>query len=229
MKRSFVILLVVIFCFVTCFSLDTVFKNIDFATSNRVKSEYTVVIDPGHGGRDNGTSAADNTREKDINLSISKTLYDYFRVCGINCVMTRNDDYLVYDANDDKSRSDLYNRLDYVNSVDNSLLISIHQNHYQDPAEWGMQIWYSANNEESCVIADKIIKSNQHLLNNTNNRKNKVSDDSYYILYKAQVPSIMIECGFMSNFEENKKLKSLAYQNDIAFAIMVGYNDFLGS
>ena len=55
-----------------------------------------------------------------------------------------------------------------------------------------------------------------------------VSDNSYYILYNAKVPSIMIECGFMSNYEENEKLKNTSYQNDIAFAIMIGYNEFLG-
>lgn len=197
--------------------------------SNQVKSNYTVIIDAGHGGRDSGTSAADNTREKDINLAISKMLYDYLMVCGISCELTRTGDYQVYEDGDDTSRSDLYNRLDFVNSIDNSLLISVHQNHYSDPSEWGMQIWYSANNQESKSLADKVSVSNEALLNNSNQRKNKVSDDSYYILYNAQVPSIMVECGFMSNVAENEKLKSEVYQNSIAFAIMVGYNDFLGS
>ena len=228
MKRSYIVLLVIIFCFVSCLSLNKLCYQVESALSKRIESRYTIVIDPGHGGRDNGTSARDNTREKDINLAISKILYDYMMVCGINCVMTRNEDCQVYDTNDDRNRSDLYNRLDFVNSIDNSLLISIHQNHFDDSTQWGMQIWYSANNVESQMIADSIIDINQRLLNNTNQRQNKVSDNSYYILYNAKVPSIMIECGFMSNYEENEKLKNTYYQNDIAFAIMIGYNEFLG-
>ena len=95
--------------------------------------------------------------------------------------MTRTGDYLVYKAGDDKKRSDLYNRFDYINSVDNAVLVSIHQNHFADTSQWGMQIWYTVNDPLSKALAANILAYD------------KPSDDSYYLLYKAKVPSVMVE------------------------------------
>ena len=104
-------------------------------------SRVNLVIDPGHGGIDAGTIGTDGAKEKDINLSIALILYDFAMVSGISAFLTRDGDYLVYGENDDKTRSDLYNRMDYINSIENSVLISIHQNHFDDEKEWGMQVW----------------------------------------------------------------------------------------
>ena len=185
-------------------------------------SRYTVVIDAGHGGKDVGTSGVDGTAEKGINLSIALFLYDYLRVSGMNAVLIRSGDYELYDAGEVRDHSDLYNRLNFVNSVDNSMLISIHQNHFENESEWGCQVWYSPNDEESKIIADKVLQSVKELLQPDNKRENKKSDSSYYILYKASVPSVMIECGFMSNAKENEMLKSPEYQKNFAFAVTAG-------
>ena len=117
--------------------------------------------------------------------------------------------------------------MDFINSIDNSALISIHQNHYESEAEWGMQIWYSANNKESKIMAQSIADTSSNFLHNDNNRQCKESDDSYYLLYKAKVPSVMVECGFMSNTDENRKLQTENYQKNLAYSIMVGFNEFL--
>jgi N-acetylmuramoyl-L-alanine amidase len=227
LKKILAVILVFIFSFVVCFSLNNNLQNYTQTNLTKYTPKYNVVIDAGHGGADAGTIGFDSTQEKGINLSIALYLYDVLSFCGIKCFLTRDGDYLVYEENDDTSRSDLYNRMDYINSIDNSLLISIHQNHFEDEKEWGMQIWYSANTKESKTLADNILLSSQELLDNTNNRTNKQSDNSYYLLFKAKVPSIMIECGFMSNEEENKKLQDNNYQQNLAFAIMLGYNNFL--
>ena len=189
---------------------------------NNIQTRKTVIIDPGHGGIDVGAVGIDGSLEKNINLSISLDLYDFLMVSGINAVLTRDGDYEVYRAGEQRTKSDLYNRMDYINSVPDSILISIHQNHFENEAEWGTQIWYSPNDEKSPTIADKILNSVKKNIQPENKRINKKSDDSYYILYKAQKPSVMVECGFVSNENENKRLQDKEYQRDIAYSILAG-------
>lgn len=190
--------------------------------SNSVSSRYTVVIDAGHGGKDAGTIGIDGAEEKGINLAIAQILYDYLSVCGIRCVMTRYSDEEYYPPGSDRSRSDLYNRLDLVNSIHHAVLLSIHQNHFDTEKEWGTQIWYSANNAESRTLADSILSVVKQFLQPENQRENKVSDSSYYLLYRASVPSIMVECGFMSNSKENQLLQDKQYQSDFAYCVLLG-------
>lgn len=189
---------------------------------NNVKTKKTVIIDPGHGGIDVGTVGIDGSLEKNINLSISLDLYDYLMVSGINTVLTRDGDYEVYMAGEKRTKSDLYNRMDFINSVPNSILISIHQNHFENEAEWGTQVWFSPNDEISPTLANKILQSVKKNIQPENKRENKVSDNSYYILYKAQKPSVMVECGFVSNRNENNKLQDKEYQKDMAYSILAG-------
>ena len=143
-------------------------------------------------------------------------------VSGINSVLIRSGDYELYKPNEPRNRSDLYNRMDFINSIPNAVLISIHQNHFSDEKEWGTQIWYAPGSNESKTLADKILKKIKSTIQQDNNRENKESGDEYYILYNAMHPSIMIECGFMSNNEENKKLQDKEYQKDFAYLILAG-------
>ena len=227
MKKVLIILLTVVFTFVSCLGINYILYDVVQISSNATHNRVNLVIDAGHGGLDAGTIGIDGTKEKDINLCIALILYDFAMVSGIPCFLVRDGDYLVYGETDDKSRSDLYNRLDYINSIDNSILISIHQNHFEDEKECGMQVWYSPNDEKSKIIADNILNVTKANLQSDNTRLNKRSDSSYYLLYKAQAPSVMVECGFMSNSEENEKLKNTRYQKQIAYSILLGFSQFL--
>lgn len=189
---------------------------------NNIQTRKAVIIDPGHGGIDVGAVGIDGSLEKNINLSISLNLYDFLMVSGINTVLTRDGDYEMYRAGEKRTKSDLYNRMDYINSIPNSILISIHQNHFENESEWGTQVWYSPNDDISQTIADKILNSVKKNIQPENKRENKKSDNSYYILYKAQKPSVMVECGFVSNENENKRLQDKEYQRDLAYSILVG-------
>ena len=222
MKRVFVITVVFIFTFISCFGINALLEKTSAVFSGCVGSKYNIVLDAGHGGADAGTVAADGTLEKDINLEIVLDLYDFLRFCGIDCSTIRSTDAEYYPNGIDRSRSDLYNRLEYVNSVDDAVLVSIHQNHFTDTSEWGMQVWYTANEKTSEFLADDILNVSKRFLQPDNKRFNKPSDSSYYILYKAKVPSVMVECGFMSNAEENSKLKSDKYQKQLAYCITMG-------
>lgn len=224
MKKALMILfsgfLLIAVCINISYKIDDVMvKTVGI---NNVKTKKTVIIDPGHGGIDVGTVGIDGSLEKNINLSISLDLYDYLMVSGINTVLTRDGDYEVYKAGEKRTKSDLYNRMDFINSVPDSILISIHQNHFENEAEWGTQVWFSPNDEISPTLADKILQSVKKNIQPENKRENKESDNSYYILYKAQKPSVMVECGFVSNKNENNKLQDKEYQKDMAYSILAG-------
>ncbi len=222
MKKVLIVIVMIIFTYVCCFDVsDYLDKSIETVYSQK-HLPVTVVIDAGHGGADAGTIGVDGTLEKEINLSIALVLYDYLMVSGTNAKLIRDGDYEFYKEGEGRTRSDLYNRLDFVNSIENSVLVSIHQNHFENEAEWGTQIWYSPNDEESRLLADHVLERINSTLQPENQRMNKPSDDSYYILYKASVPSIMIECGFMSNMKENKRLQQEEYQKDLAYCILSG-------
>lgn len=227
MKKSLIIILTVVFTFVSCLSLNALFSENITVNSDYNALSRCIIIDAGHGGADSGTVAEDGTLEKNINLQIALKLYDFLNVCGINCRLIRSADEEFYKDGEDRTRSDLYNRLDFVNSIDNSVLVSIHQNHFADTSQWGMQVWYTANEKSSKFLADSILAYNKQFLQKNNQRVNKESDDSYYILYKAQAPSVMVECGFMSNYEENCLLKDESYQNKLACVITYGINQYL--
>lgn len=227
LKKIFIIILSFILTFVTCFAVNTIGKETKTANYSLKNNRVNLVIDAGHGGIDAGTIGVDSAKEKDINLSIALKLYDFAMVTGIPSLMIRDGDYLYYRDGDNKKKSDLYNRMDYINSIPNSTLISIHQNHFEDEREWGMQVWYSPNDDKSKSIADNILNITKENLQKDNERLNKQSDNSYYLLYKAQVPSVMVECGFMSNAAENKKLQDNKYQNDLAYSIMLGFGRYL--
>ena len=200
MKKATLIVLVVIFTFISCLGINTYFKH-NFAVNNEAKSNrINLVIDAGHGGIDAGTIGVDNANEKDINLGIALKLYDFIRISGINASLIRSGDYQFYKKGDNTKRSDLYNR---------------------------MQIWYSPNDNKSPILADSILNVTKEFLQPDNKRLNKKSDSSYYLLHKAKVPSVMVECGFMSNREENKKLQDEKYQNKLAYLIMLGLNIYI--
>lgn len=224
MKKSIIAIALITLITLVCSSSVIYFtEKAAKITSRTSTTRNTVIIDAGHGGIDVGTIGVDGAQEKSINLSIAINLYDYLMISGINSKLLRDGDYEFYKPGEERQKSDLYNRLEYINSIDNSNLISIHQNYYSgSEEEWGTQIWYSPNNSESKIIADNILNSVKTNLQPNNNRKNKISDNSYYLLYNAQVPSVMIECGFMSNVNENKKLQDKEYQRKFAYSILAG-------
>lgn len=220
MKRVVIITLIIAFI-VAIFGVTNSLSN---SSSHSTHLPKTVVIDAGHGGVDAGAIAIDNTPEKEINLDIALALYDYLMVSGVNSSLIRDGDYEIYPNGYDRSKSDLYNRMDIINTYDNAIMISIHQNHFENESEHGTQIWYSTNDNDSVIIADSILNSIKYYLQPDNKRKNKESGSAYYILHNATIPSIMIECGFISNREENIKLNDKKYQADMVFTIMLGLN-----
>ena len=188
--------------------------------------EITVIIDAGHGGEDSG-AVVNGLIEKDINLPIALKLRDMLVASGYRVVMTRDSDISIYDSTAstvrEKKVSDMKNREKIINSSEKNILISIHQNKFEQSKYSGAQIFYSGNNENSVLLAEEIRKSVTSLLQPYNRRELKKDSGSIYILKKAKVPAIIVECGFLSNPEEGAKLADEKYQSEMAFAIYCGF------
>ncbi|MEE1056969.1 MAG: N-acetylmuramoyl-L-alanine amidase [Acutalibacteraceae bacterium] len=191
----------------------------------------TIIIDAGHGGEDGGAVADDGTNEKDINLKIAQQLNLLFKNGGFKTVMTRNSDIAIYDEGcetiKEKKMSDMHNRLEIFNNDANSIVISIHQNKFEQEKYSGTQIFYSVNNPDSEVLAESIRSSVIGMLQPDNSRENKSATESIYLLHNCKRPSVIVECGFISNQAELTKLKTEKYQNEIAFSIYCGCLEYI--
>ena len=190
------------------------------------KVSPTIVVDAGHGGEDGGAIADDGTLEKDINLDIAKKLNDMLISSGFKTIMIRSDDVSIYEKNSrtlrEKKASDMQNRLNIINSNPSNILISIHQNKFEEKQYSGAQIFYSKNNPASQELAESIKLSFSELIQPENKREIKPADKNIYLLHKAKVPAIIVECGFMSNTSELLKLTDEDYQRQVAFSIYCG-------
>ena len=229
LKRKSVILYIVFFI-IYLILIIYAFYNID--NYSAVNVEYNslpvIVIDAGHGGEDGG-AVANNVVEKNINLSISNKLRDIFISSGFNVKMTRSSDKMINDSGDtlrERKVSDMKNRLKLFNERENNIVISIHQNKFTQEEYKGSQVFYSTNNKESEKLALSIKTSIKTLTQPDNEREIKPADRSIYLLYNSKTPSVIVECGFISNIEEARLLKDSAYQNKIAFAIYSGFLDY---
>lgn len=166
----------------------------------------TIAIDPGHGGKDVGTSYKD-IFEKDINLSISLYLKEELEKYGADIIMTRTGDYdLSYPNASYRKKSDFNNRIKIINENNADLFLSIHQNYYNDSKYSGAQIFYKNNKELGEYI--------QSQLNNERNTK-KISNSLYMYRY-IKSDGLLIECGFLSNVNDRKKLTNTNYQKELS-------------
>ncbi len=227
MKRKIEISLSLLLIFIICILSTILFdKSKLIYTSNTVRNEKVIIIDAGHGGFDGGAVAIDGTVEKDINLKIAATLRDFLRCGGYKVIMTRESDVSTDDVETDKiatrKKSDLKNRLKLMQDYPDAVFISIHLNKFTTASANGSQVFYSAKREESKVLGESIQKSIVSLLQPENTRVNKQATSSTYILYNATIPSVLVECGFLSNSEELMRLKDEKYQKQMAFSIFCG-------
>ncbi len=196
-------------------------------------TDRVIIIDPGHGGIDGGTQAADGTLEKEINLQIALKAHGYLSAFGYNTVLTRDGDFSIHNPEAKTIRakkvSDLKNRLAIINNSNNPVFVSIHQNYFAQSKYHGTQVFYSGNNADSVRLAESIRKSVCDNLQQDNKRELKQSGTEIYLLYNSTVPSVMVECGFLSNNEEAELLKNETYQTKIAYFIAMGIIDYLNS
>lgn len=172
------------------------------------KGNPVVAIDIGHGGNDPGKVGIDGSLEKDINLQIAKRLKAYLESSDVEVVMTRDDDTGLYNASDsNKKMADMRKRCEIINEATPDLVISIHQNSYHQEAISGGQVFYYKSSEKGKQLAEIIQKRFDYVLGEDNRRAAK-ANDNYYLLLHVKQPIVIVECGFLSNWNESAKLNS---------------------
>lgn len=188
-----------------------------------------VVIDAGHGGVDPGKVSVDGSFEKDINLQIALKLRNFLQMQDVEVILTRESDSGLYDENaSNKKVQDMKNRVSIIEESQPVLTVSIHQNSYHEEYVHGAQAFYYANSDESKELAERIQHVMMLELDRDNARQAK-PNDSYYLLKKTSSPIVIVECGFLSNYEEAQKLSSELYQEKVAWAIHMAIMQYLNS
>ena len=226
MKKIFVKNKFFIVAFLIFVLLTFVFSGIvSFQTSKL--NGITIVVDAGHGGRDGGSVGKLGTIEKEINLKYALALKDKLVSAGYKVVLTRStDDGLYSELANNKKVSDMNARMQIIKKANPSLVISIHMNSFADASVKGANCFYKVDDEASKACADLIQKS----LNTFCGAKNSLSKEGdYFMLNCSYYTSVLVECGFLSNSEEEKLLKTDEYMNKITDAISSGVLLYFGN
>ncbi|MCH5165929.1 MAG: N-acetylmuramoyl-L-alanine amidase [Clostridiales bacterium] len=219
-KKTIVIVLSLILAFVTAFATAAT-----VIASGRTENGITIVIDAGHGGADGGvTGITTGTKESDINLSISKYLMKYLEDSGYNVILTRSDSAAVCGGIKYSKREDMKARKNILNSASPDLVISIHCNSYPVSSVKGAQAFFANNSE-----GERYAKTIQNYFNEVlNDRPRTAAVGDYYILNCSVYPSVLCECGFLSNPSDESKLITASYQEKIAYTIYSAVNSVFG-
>ena len=193
------------------------------------ETRHTIVIDPGHGGNDPGKVAINSALEKDVNLAIALKLKKYLEQEDMEVVMTRQEDKGLYEETDsNKKVHDMKNRLAIMEGAKPVLVVSVHQNSYPEESVSGVQVFYYRDSTEGKRAALLMQEQMIATLQPAKEREAK-ENSTYYILKKTTVPTIIVECGFLSNREEADRLTSEDYQERVAWAIHLGIMRYINS
>ena len=186
-----------------------------------------VVLDSGHGGMDPGKIGIDGSLEKDINLQIAERLKMYLEASDVDVIMTREDDRGLYEESDDsKKMADMKNRCKKIEEANPDLVVSIHQNSYHQEPVSGGQVFYYKTSERGKRLAEILQRRFDFVLGEKNTRQAK-PNGNYYLLLHVKQPIVIVECGFLSNWNEAAKLQEEEYQDRLAWTIHMGVMEYL--
>ncbi len=230
-KRSeadFIIVSIVVFIVTLSITIGVVMKGMGkslFIEAINPDESKIVIIDAGHGGEDPGAITADGVYEKDLNLDIAFLIGEKLSNEGYVVIYTRTDDRLLYNEHENihgmRKIYDLKNRCKIASEYPSALFVSIHMNSYGSPKYSGLQVYYDDGNENSILLANEIQSSVKERLQPQNKRTVKNGKD-LYLLKNTENTAVIIECGFLTNPEESKKLSEKEYQKELSFSIVCG-------
>lgn len=188
-------------------------------------SGKVIVVDAGHGVPDEGAESSNGTTEAETNLKIALKLQNLLEQSGSTVILTRSDENAIYDLDSktlkQKKISDIHNRVKIGNESQADIFVSIHLNKIPQPQYDGWQTFYREGDEESAKLAKQIQDNLNKTIDKENNRIAKTIDN-IYIIKHVKIPTTIVECGFLSNPEEEKKLLDDEYQNKLAWGIYNG-------
>ncbi len=189
------------------------------------------VLDAGHGGEDGGAVGANGVLEKDLNLAVTCMLGDMLQAAGQRVVYTRTEDRLLYTEEQNirgqRKNYDLRNRLVIARGQKNAVFVSIHMNSFSDARYSGLQVYYGKGHAGSHLLAEGIQAAVRTDLQPDNSRTVKAAGSSIYLLAHADMPAVLIECGFLSNPTECQKLSEQDYQRQLSFSIFCAMMEYI--
>lgn len=197
--------------------------------STAISGRGLVVIDAGHGGEDGGAVSVSGAIESQINLAIALRLDQIFGLYGVDCVLLRDSDVSLHDpcaeTLREKKVSDLHNRVAAIEALEDPVLISIHQNTYTSSQYHGAQVFY-ANGDLSLPLAQITQETLRAALDPENTRQPARIPESVYLMNHISCRAILVECGFLSNPQEDQLLQSAEYQTGLAIALADAYLNY---
>lgn len=188
-----------------------------YVENKNMENRTCVIIDAGHGGVDGGAISCTGVEESEINLEIAIRLNDLMHLLGVKTYMIRTEDVSIYTDADTiaaKKISDLRNRVSIINNTENAILISIHQNYFEDARYSGAQVFY----KEDPTLAKQLQTALVNTINVGSNRKVKKAS-GIYLMQHINCSAALIECGFLSNYAEEAKLRNPEYQKKLCSVI----------
>lgn len=219
MRHYKTLMLVMFFLSIICFS------RINASVRNYSLLGRCIYVDAGHGGRDSG--ALSNTfMEKDMNLILSNKLASELFSRGAMVFLTRDGDYDLSHSTINKKRDDLYRRVKLINESKCDMYISIHMNASPSSKWQGIQVFYSNILKENKVIAETITDS---LKDNMKNVRDYKRENGYYMYSKLKVPGVLIEAGFVSNSNDNYKIRQSSYQDIFVKNVVNGIEKYFNN
>jgi N-acetylmuramoyl-L-alanine amidase len=227
---SLLLILTIMLSAVVGISINLYGKNIANVYSSTLPYEKIIIIDAGHGGEDPGAVAENGLLEKDLNLQIAYEMGKALEEKGYIVVYTRTDDRLLYKEEENikgiRKISDLKNRCKIAERYQDSIFVSVHMNSFGSEKYSGLQVYYSNKNANSRLLADAVQSRVIKDLQTSNTRATKPGKDMY-ILENINNTAILIECGFLTNKDELKKLSEKEYQKQLSFSIVCGIIEYI--
>lgn len=229
-KKRIMIVASVIMVALFVFAIQTNTKNTNVVQTVALPvSNKVIVLDAGHGKPDEGAQSSTGTTEAETNLKIALKVQSLLEQSGATVILTRSDDEAIYDLDSktlkQKKISDIHNRVKIGNEAQADIFVSIHLNKIPQEQYWGWQCFYKEGNEQSIKLA----KSLQENLNESIQKENKrvaMKLENVYIMKHVEIPISIVECGFLSNKEEEKLLLEDSYQDKLAWGIYNGIIDY---
>lgn len=198
-------------------------------TAGKPATTPTVIIDAGHGGFDGGAIAPDGTEEKDLNLNISLKLQEVLNLYGFDVILTRTSDEALGGGKDSGTtkQNDLSARVELMNSREDAIVVSIHQNKFQQSEVHGLQVFYNQSTGGAKKLAEEIQNYINENLQPKKPRIAKSDTRGVQILNKSKNPTVIVECGFLSNPTDLENLKSEDYCYTLCFGIANGIINYI--
>mgnify|MGYP004631857543 FL=1 len=218
--NKYKILMIVMF-FILVFS----FSKVNAIVKEQSLLGKTICLDAGHGGIDSG-AIANNIYEKDINLSIVNAISKELLANGAYVILTRDGDYELTKTTTMRKRNDLYKRAMIINSSKCNLYLSIHLNSTTEDKWRGLQVFYNSKLPENKTLAQTLTETLKSDIKNVRDLK---KDNSYYMYRHIDIPGVLIEAGFLSNYSDKKQLINKDYQEQLSISIVKGIKKYLNN